>query len=223
LAGRSLTENLLKFISVRGHSFKTLVSYASFQAVLFFYASGRTAEFAMDSGCSLSHTVPAFERHAFTHAILRLHLPGCNPTVHLLKIIIVRGPSLTTVGMYVVIQGVLFLYTSGRTTGIVMDSGCGLAHTVPIYEGYALTHAILRRVLADRNLIEYLRKFTIVRGYSFTPVGMYVVIQAILFPYASGCTTGILMDSGSGWSHTFPIYQEHAFTDAILRLAFGVP
>jgi len=112
------------------------------------------------------------------HPIL-LTEPPLNPRKNREKMAEIMFETFNVPAMYVSMQAVLSLYASGRTTGLVVDSGDGVTHIVPIYEGFALTHAINRVDLGGRDITEYLRRLLRQRGYSLVSSAEREIVRDI--------------------------------------------
>ncbi len=81
--------------------------------------------------------------------------------------------------LYVATQAVLSLYASGRVTGTVIDIGDGVSHIVPIFEGFALSHAIERVDLAGRDVTRYLQRLLRQKGVTLMSSAEMEIVRDI--------------------------------------------
>lgn len=70
--------------------------------------------------------------------------------------------------LYIAIQAVMSLYANGRSTGLVVDAGDGVSHTVPVFEGFSIPHAVQKMEIAGRVITDYCQKLLLEAGRSFT-------------------------------------------------------
>jgi len=82
-------------------------------------------------------------------------------------------------GLWVAIQAVLTLYAQGLQTGVVVDSGDGVTHIVPVYDGYALPHLTRRLDVAGRDITRYMIKLLLLRGYAFNRTADFETVRQL--------------------------------------------
>lgn len=81
--------------------------------------------------------------------------------------------------VYVAIQAVMSLYANGRSTGLVVDCGDGVSHTVPVFEGFSIPHAIEKMEIAGRVITDYAQKLLLEQGHSFTSTAELEIVKDI--------------------------------------------
>jgi actin-related protein 2 len=105
--------------------------------------------------------------------------PPGNPTSNREKMVQTMFEKYGFKGCYVAIQAVLVLYAQGLLTGVVVDSGDGVTHIVPVYEGFSLPHLTKRLEVAGRDVTKYLIKLLQARGYYFNRTADFETVRQI--------------------------------------------
>jgi len=105
--------------------------------------------------------------------------PPNNPTKNRLQMVQTMFEKYQFSRVYVAIQAVLTLYAQGLLTGVVMDSGDGVSHVVPVYEGFCFTHLVERLDVAGRDITSYLIKLLLLGGYVFNRTADFDTVREI--------------------------------------------
>lgn len=116
---------------------------------------------------------------AFNDYRILLTEPPLNPMDNRKKMLETMFEHYGFGGVSVQIQAVLTLYGQGIVTGVVVDSGDGVTHMVPVFEAQCIPHQIRRMNLAGHDITEYLIKLLFLRGYSFNRTADFDTVRQI--------------------------------------------
>ena len=103
--------------------------------------------------------------------------PPLNPKANREKMIQIMFETFNVPATYVAMQPMLALYASGRGSGVIVDSGDGVTHVMPIYEGHLISHAVQRLDLAGRDLTNYLVELLSEEGHSFATTAKHEIAR----------------------------------------------
>uniref|UniRef100_A0A0K0F1H4 Beta-centractin (inferred by orthology to a human protein) n=1 Tax=Strongyloides venezuelensis TaxID=75913 RepID=A0A0K0F1H4_STRVS len=112
------------------------------------------------------------------HPVLLSEAP-LNPTINREKMAEIFFETFNAPALHIQVQAVLSLYSTGRTTGVVLDCGDGVTHIVPIYNGFALSHAIQRTEIAGRDVTKYLKKLLFREGIVLARSSEFEIVREI--------------------------------------------
>jgi len=112
------------------------------------------------------------------HRIL-LTEPPMNPKANQASMLQNMFETYGFAGAKVNIQAMLVLYAQGLLTGVVLDSGDGVTHIVPVWEGICPPLLIKRLNVAGRHITRYLIKLLQVRGYAFNRTADFETVRMI--------------------------------------------
>ncbi|XP_036618543.1 actin, clone 302-like isoform X2 [Trichosurus vulpecula] len=102
-----------------------------------------------------------------------------NPKANKEKLMQVMFETFRVPALYVALQDVLSLFSSGRTTGLVVHSGDEVTYSVPIDGGYILPEAITNLEISGQDLSMYLTKILTDKGYSLSTLAEWEMVRAI--------------------------------------------
>ncbi|GJD10109.1 Actin-6 [Galdieria sulphuraria] len=101
------------------------------------------------------------------HQTVILSEPSLNPLKQRERMVEMLFEVFHIPALYIASQSMLALYSSGKTTGIVVDSGDSMTSVVPIYEGYTVQNGIQQQDISGKHLEQYLARLLWKKGYRF--------------------------------------------------------